>query len=73
MVKGWGEVFASWFVRALKRDDLPVFGNPMRIACISAFFIPCFLDLPDFFDFSIDCFSFLYRSLSWALKFSAPL
>ena len=50
----------------LKIDDFPVFGNPMRRACISDFFIPCFFDLPAFFDFSIDCFNFLYLVLRFA-------
>jgi len=72
-VNGWGEVGVFWFVRVLKSEDFPVFGNPMRMACMSDFFIPCFFPLPDFFALLIFSLSFLYLVLSSALRFSAPL
>ena len=43
----------------LKIVDLPVFGKPARTHCISAFFIPCCEDLPDFFCLAKLVFSFL--------------
>ena len=49
----------SRFVRVLKIVDLPVFGNPARTHCMSAFLIPCLEDFPDFFCLVIDVFNFL--------------
>ena len=43
----------------LKIVDLPVFGNPARTHCMSAFFIPCCEDLPDFFLLFMFSFNFL--------------
>ena len=40
VVKGKEDVFASCCVRVWKIVDLPVFGNPARTHCMSAFFIP---------------------------------
>ncbi len=54
-----GEVFAFCFVRVLKIVDLPVFGNPARTHCMSAFFIPTCPLLPDFFCLASEDFIFL--------------
>lgn len=58
-MNGCGDIFVFSFVRVLNIVDLPVFGNPARMHCISAFLIPCCEDLPDFFCFTRFAFSFL--------------
>jgi len=58
-VNSCGEVFAFWRVRVLKIVDLPVFGNPARTHCMSAFLIPACPPLPDFFCLAIEDFIFL--------------
>lgn len=40
VVNGKGDILGFRFVRVLKIVDLPVFGNPTRTHCISAFLIP---------------------------------
>ena len=59
VVNGCGDIFGFRFVRVLKIDDFPVFGNPARTHCMSAFLIPCCFPLPDFFCLATDIFSFL--------------
>ena len=59
VVNGCGDIFGFRFVRVLKIVDLPVFGNPARTHCMSAFFIPCCFPLPDFFCLVRFVFSFL--------------
>lgn len=58
---GCGEVFAFGFclVKMLNIVVFPVFGNPRRVHCISAFFIPACDDLPDFFLLSTPFLSFV--------------
>ena len=72
---GLGDVFAFgfWLVNMLNIVDFPVFGNPKRVHCISAFFIPGFDDLPDFFLFSIPFFSFVYLVVKFFNIFSDDL
>ena len=58
-MNGCGDILASRFVRVLNIVDLPVFGNPIRMHCISAFLIPVCFPLPDFFCLARVAFSFL--------------
>jgi len=59
VVKLWGEILVSCFVRVLNIVDFPTFGNPARTHCMSAFFIPACPPLPDFFCFATFDFNFL--------------
>lgn len=59
VVNRCGEILVSCLVRVLNIVDFPVFGNPVRTHCMSAFFIPEEVPLPDFFCFAREAFSFL--------------
>lgn len=68
-----GDVFTLSPVNLLKRVDFPVFGNPTRMHCMSAFLIPSREDFPDFFCFSKLVFSFFRRSVRFFNIFSDDL
>src|SRR3989344_9698974 len=62
------------FVKILKREDFPVFVEPIITACMSSFLIPRVPDFDDnFLLFSIFSFNFLYLVFNCASIFSADL
>lgn len=58
-MNSWGDILVCCFVRVWNIVDFPVFGNPARTHCMSAFFIPACPPLPDFFCLIIEDFIFL--------------
>jgi len=58
-VNWWGDIFGLSPVMVLNRVDFPEFVNPATTTCISAFFIPAYPPLPDFFCFDTFIFNFL--------------
>ena len=73
VVNGCGDIFGFRFVRVLKIVDLPVFGNPARTHCMSAFLIPCCFPLPDFFCLDRFVFSFFNLVVRLRSRFSEDL
>jgi len=72
VVNSWGEIFVFCSVNISNRVDFPVFVNPVRIVCMSAFFTP-FLEPADFFCFARFCLSFFNLVFRFLNMFSADL